>query len=128
MHKALTGMMTTMAIAIGLSLASPAQARPCVVGTEDYTIESGRTFELDQPEPAWIDGEEAGSRVNIRSGPGLEHESTGYGLVRNYIDIIGQGMSESCETWAKVRFPISGHEGWIHGQFIGATYPRGWWD
>lgn len=121
-------LLAPLAIALGLSLATPAQARTCIIGAGGYPIESGTTFELDPPEPGWIDGEEAGSRVNIRSGPGTEYESTGYGLVGNYIDIIGQGLSESCETWALVRFPISEHEGWIHSQFIDATYARGWWD
>ena len=76
---------------------------------DDY-IPVGRRFEVD-PEPAYITGDTAGSRVNVRTGPGSEHEAPAYGLVGDSVQVIGQAFSSNCETWIQVRFPISRHVG-----------------
>ncbi|MEO0988613.1 MAG: SH3 domain-containing protein [Cyanobacteria bacterium J06639_14] len=129
-------MMRNKLIGLGVSalttiaLASPATAQTvetCFV-IDDY-IPVGEAFLYPEPESAYIDGEEPGSRVNVRTGPGTEYEVSSYGLVGDAIDIIGQAFSSECGTWIKVRFPESGFEGWIFEQFIGTFGGgRGWWD
>lgn len=79
-------------------------------------------------EPARIRGSNPGSRVNLREGPGTEFTADAYGLVGDSVQVIGQAFSTECETWAKVRFPQSGYEGWIHANYIEMEYARGWWD
>lgn len=118
-----------IAAVAGLSSVMPVSAGPIevceVVG--DY-IPAGEEFLYQEPEPGYLDGQELGSRVNVRLGPGTEHEATAYGLVGDNVQVIGQAFSRECETWIKVRFPISEFEGWVHAEYIGLPYARGWWD
>lgn len=79
-------------------------------------------------DPAEISGNQIGSRVNMRTGPGTEYDVDAYGLVGDSVTVIGQAFSTECETWAKVKFPESGYEGWMHSRFIELEYGRGWWD
>ena len=79
-------------------------------------------------DPAFITGETPGSRVNLRVGAGTEFDTSGYGLVGDYVEVIGQAFDNNCDTWAKVFFPTSEHEAWIHSRYIEMTYGRGWWD
>lgn len=92
----------------------------------DDHIPVGQRFEIDL-EPGYITGDTVGSQVNVRTGPGSEYEASAYGLVGDSVQIIGQAFSTNCETWIQVRFPISRHVGWIHSNFIGLYYSRGWW-
>lgn len=112
-----------------LSIVTSAEAQTiatCPI-PEDY-IPVGEEFLYPEPEPGYIDGDEPGSRVNVRKGPGTEYEASAYGLVGDSVDVIGQAFSSECETWIKVRFLASEFEGWIHSQFIKLPYARGWWD
>jgi hypothetical protein len=96
-----------------------------------YSIDAYIPVEQNQPvelEPAYITGSQQGSRVNVRTGPGARFDANTYGLVGDAVQVIGQAFSTDCETWFRVRFPISGHIGWIHGNFIELHYGRGWWD
>lgn len=79
-------------------------------------------------DPAKISGNQVGSRVNLRTGPGIEYDADAYGLVGDSVTVIGQAFSTECETWVKVRFSESGYEGWMHSRFIELEYGRGWWD
>ena len=127
MRKKLIGL--SISVLTGLSVIAPAQAQTiatCRV-PDDY-IPVGKEFLYPEPEPGYIDGEETGSRVNVRQGPGTEYEASAYGLVGDSSYIIGQAFSSECETWIKVRFLESEFEGWIHSQFINLPYARGWWD
>jgi hypothetical protein len=112
---------------IALAFARPAHGQTVltceVIG--DY-IPVGETFSVDY-EPAYIDGSTPGSRVNVRTGPGSEFEADAYGLVGDAVQVIGQAFSTNCETWIQVKFPISGHIGWIRSDFIRLHYGRGWW-
>ncbi|MEM6716396.1 MAG: SH3 domain-containing protein [Cyanobacteria bacterium P01_F01_bin.56] len=118
-----------IATATLVSLAAPAHSQTgltCLVyGEADIPVEE--VFSYDDPEPAFIDGEIEGSRVNVRTGPGLDYEATAYGLVGEAVEIIGQAFSRECETWIQVQFPDSEHVGWIHKDFIGPKDGRGWW-
>ncbi|TVQ23656.1 MAG: hypothetical protein EA367_02220 [Leptolyngbya sp. DLM2.Bin15] len=125
--------LTVQGQAIALSLMTvtftgtqAASARSCVVAGDGLTLEAGTIADRSEPDPGWIAGE-AGRRVNIHAGPGVDYAIIDRAWVGSYVDIIGQGLSDSCETWARVRFPISGQTGWIHGRSIDATYPRAWW-
>ncbi|WP_396798601.1 SH3 domain-containing protein [Microcoleus sp. FACHB-1515] len=66
--------------------------------------------------------------MNVRTGPGTEYAATAYGLVGDRIQVIGQAFSRNCETWIQVRFPVSGHIGWVRADFIDLRYARGWWN
>ncbi len=118
-----------LAIAAFTSPLKAQTVETCFIGSIDEYIPVGEPFLYAEPEPDhYIDGEEPGSRVNVRTGPGTEYEASAYGLVGDDVALIGQALSAECETWAKVRFVESGFEGWVHEQFIGSPYGRGWWD
>lgn len=98
----------------------------CEMQAFDEYIPVGKTFPVN-PEPAHIDGSNPGSRVNVRTGPGMEYEISTYGLVGNSVEVIGQAFSTTCETWVQVRLPRSENIGWIRSDFIRLYYQRGWW-
>jgi hypothetical protein len=119
-----------LTITIALSLNYPAYSQGAVMSCEmqpfDEYIPVGKTFPVN-PEPAHIDGSNPGSRVNVRTGPGMEYEISTYGLVENSVEVIGQAFSTTCETWVQVRLPRSENIGWIRSDFIRLYYQRGWW-
>lgn len=115
-------------IPILLAISLPAKGQPVLTcETIDNYIPVEKTFSVDY-EPGYITGDEPGSRVNVRTGPGANYEATAYGLVGDAVQVVGQAFSRDCNTWVQVRFPISGHIGWIHSDFISLHYGRGWWD
>ncbi|MEM9502635.1 MAG: SH3 domain-containing protein [Cyanobacteria bacterium P01_E01_bin.43] len=119
-----------IATATLFSLAAPAHSQPvltCPVYADDTYIPVEEVFSYDEPESAFIDGETIGSRVNVRTGPGLDYEVTTYGLVGEDVEIIGQAFSRECETWIQVRFPGSEPVGWVHKDFIGPKRGTSWW-
>jgi len=113
-----------------LSTMAPAYSQT-VLTCPVYSMDTHIPVEQNQPvepEPAYITGNQQGSRVNVRTGPGTRFDANGYGLVGDAVQVTGQAFSNNCETWFRVRFPMSGHTGWIHGNFIELHYARGWWD
>ncbi|MEL6399128.1 MAG: SH3 domain-containing protein [Cyanobacteria bacterium J06626_4] len=119
-----------IATATLFSLAAPAHSQPvltCPVYADDTDIPAEEVFSYDEPEPAFIDGETVGSRVNVRTGPGLDYEVTAYGLVGEDVELIGQAFSRECETWIQVKFPVSEQVGWVHKDFIGPKRGTSWW-
>ena len=93
-----------------------------------FPVSAGERFDLE-PSPSYIDGENPGSRVNVRTGPGTEYSTKGiYGLVGEDVTSIGFGYDRNCQLWFKVRFPTSQHEGWMHGDYVEAYYPGGLFD
>ncbi|MGB7313899.1 MAG: SH3 domain-containing protein [Nodosilinea sp.] len=112
---------------VALAFAQPAYSQSvltCQV-IDDY-VPVGEKFVVDY-EPAYIDGSTPGSRVNVRTGPGSEFEANAYGLVGDAVQVVGQAFSTNCDTWIQVKFPVSGHTGWVHSDFIRLHYGRGWW-
>lgn len=99
------------------------------VGVSYIQIPVGRSFSLgNDPEPAYISGNVPGSQVNVRTGPGTEYAATAYGLVGDFVQAFDYAFSSECETWLRVRFPVSGHIGWIHVNHVTFHYGRGIWD
>ncbi|MBE7383393.1 MAG: SH3 domain-containing protein [Leptolyngbya sp. SIO1E4] len=127
MKQTLTGLSITAITCLIVTIPAQAQTIEVCPVVDDY-VPAGEAFLYPEPEPGYIDGEEPGSRVNVRTGPGTEYEASAYGLVGDSINVIGQAFSSECETWIKVRFLESEFEGWIHAQFIKLPYARGWWD
>lgn len=118
-----------VAAATGLTLTISTQARAvefCEI--LDGSVPAEEEFLWPDPEPASIDGDDPGSRVNVRTGPGTNHDAIAYGLVGDSVDAIGQAFDSDCETWLKVRFPVSEVEGWVHAEFVELVYARGLWD
>ena len=119
---------------INLTLA-PAQAdntHICFEVPDDqagsFPVTAGERFNLE-PSPSYISGENPGSRVNVRAGPGTEYSTSGiYGLVGEDVTSIGFGYDLNCQLWFKVRLPASQHEGWIYGAYVEAYYPGGLFD
>ncbi|MBD1912846.1 MULTISPECIES: SH3 domain-containing protein [unclassified Leptolyngbya] len=67
--------------------------------------------------PGRITGATPGSRVNIRTQPSTSASSPGYGLVGDRVEVI-RSTTRDGFPWHYVRFPQSGVEGWINGNFI----------
>lgn len=91
--KRLTQTVATMALAV--SLGAPALAYP-----------------------AQIVGRAPGSQVNVRSAPSVNAPSPSYGLVGDRVEVLNDTRGDDGFTWYYVRFPGSGAEGWIRGDFI----------
>lgn len=106
----------------------PARAdRICFESNEFVpTVRAGQRFSLGDGDASYLTGNTAGSRVNIRNGPGTEYSTDGsYGLVGEDVTSLMFGYDSNCETWYKVRFPSSGYEGWVHGNYVEFYNPRG---
>ena len=56
-----------------------------------------------------LHGQEQGSKVNVRPQPSINAYDGSYGLVGESVKVLG-----SNDDWYWVRFPQSGHEGWLH--------------
>jgi SH3 domain protein len=65
-------------------------------------------------EPAWVTGE---VRLNLRSGPGNQHQILGVLKTGDPLQVL-----ERSEDWAKVR-TAGGQEGWVPGGFLQAQAP-----
>ncbi|MEO1209406.1 MAG: SH3 domain-containing protein [Cyanobacteria bacterium J06638_20] len=68
--------------------------------------------------PARIVGDTPGSQVNVRSAPSVNASSPSYGLVGDRIEVLNDTRGNDGFTWYYVRFPASGAEGWIRGDFV----------
>jgi hypothetical protein len=120
----------TIASLPNLNRAALAQAQStCFMAATDEYIEVGKRYPVGQtPEPAYITGNEVGSRVNIRTGPGLQYNTNGHGLVGEDITALDMALDTDCAVWIRVRFPSSGHEAWIHQNYFSFYYGRGFFD
>uniref|UniRef100_A0A0C1R0Y9 SH3b domain-containing protein n=1 Tax=Tolypothrix bouteillei VB521301 TaxID=1479485 RepID=A0A0C1R0Y9_9CYAN len=76
---------------------------------------------------ATLIGQEYGSRINLRSGPGTNFPDKGYGLVGDRVHILREvgGSPRDLATverqgsvWYRVGFPKSGARGWVREDFI----------
>jgi len=65
-------------------------------------------------EPAWVTGE---VRLNLRSGPGNQHQVLGVLKTGDAVQVL-----ERSDDWAKVRTG-GGQEGWVPGGFLQAQAP-----
>ncbi len=82
-----------------------------------------------------VRGLEPGSRVNMRSGPGVEFDSRGYVLVGQEVTLLSNNVRRSVDgrflgrpeqrrdrngvIWYLVEYLESRTRGWIRGDFIG---------
>jgi len=58
------------------------------------------------------------SQITLRNGPGMQFNSPGYGLVGDAVDVLDVANDSSGNVWYKVKFPRSGAEGWIRGDYL----------
>lgn len=127
-----TAMAAIAAIGIALGPTQAGNTQVCFEVPDDhegsFPVSAGERFALE-PSSSYIDGENPGSRVNVRTGPGTEYATNGsYGLVGEDVTSIGFGYDRNCQLWFQVRFPTSQHEGWIHDDYVEAYYPSGLFD
>lgn len=79
--------------------------------------------------PGRIIGNTPGSQVNVRSRPSTSAPSPHYGLVGDRVEILDTATGSDGWLWYYIRFPQSGAEGWIRGDFIreeAAAPPNRW--
>lgn len=74
---------------------------------------------------ATLIGNEPNSRVTLRSGPGANYKSLGYGLVGDRVLVLTVTAPEvdyekdnQGKGWYRVGFPRSGAQGWIREDFL----------
>ncbi|WP_207713964.1 SH3 domain-containing protein [Scytonema sp. UIC 10036] len=76
---------------------------------------------------ATLIGQEYGSRINLRSGPGTDFPEKGYGLVGDRVHILRKAggipqdlaaVERRGSVWYRVGFPKSGARGWVREDFI----------
>ncbi len=75
-----------------------------------------------------IVGNERGSRVNMRSGPGTEFDSPGYVLVGQTVRMLNDSNGNRIRRvdnqrmeWFFVEYIPSNTRGWVRGDFIGPS-------
>lgn len=101
----------------------------CFMAATDEYIEVGKRYPVGlNPEPAYIIGNEVGSQVNTRTGPGLQYNISGQGLVGEDVIALDMALDSNCDVWLRIRFPASDHEGWIHQNYFSFYYGRGFFD
>lgn len=83
------------ALVLALSLHLPALARPAVLTTQ-----------------------EAGSRINVRSGPSISASTPHYGLAGDRIETLDEIRDGNGDRWYYVRFSSSNAEGWVRADFV----------
>lgn len=98
-----------------------------ITGRQEY-VDVGERFSLGEEAPAYLEGQQSGSRINVRTGPGTGYEANAYGLVGEDVLALDFAYDLNCEIWYRVRFPASQHEGWIHTDLVRFYYGRGLWD
>ena len=111
------GLMATVVILSSFTLISPTIAQ-----TRLAQNPFGR--EMSQCR-AVLKAEDLDSRINLRSGPGVEYAKVGYGLVGDRVFVLTQGPPEvdyekdsEGYGWYRVGFPRSGAKGWIREDFL----------
>lgn len=62
--------------------------------------------------------QDSNAQINVRDGPGLDSYNRHYGLAGDRVNIIGSTQSSDGSVWYHVKFPVSGANGWIRGDFI----------
>lgn len=76
---------------------------------------------------ATLIGQEYGSQINLRSGPGTDFPEKGYGLVGDRVHILRRTGGSPKDTayverrgsgWYRVGFPKSGARGWVRQDFV----------
>lgn len=119
------------AIALLPSLTGTALAQAqstCFMAATDEYIEVGKRYPVNRnPEPAYITGDEVGSRVNTRTGPGLQYNINGHGLVGEDVTALDMALDSNCDVWIRVRFS-SNREAWIYQNYFSFYYGRGFFD
>lgn len=65
------------------------------------------------------------ARITLRSGPGVNYRSLGYGLVSDRVYILASSPPEpdyaqdrQGYNWYRVGFPVSGAKGWIREDLL----------
>lgn len=58
------------------------------------------------------------SQINLRESPDPGSQRLGYGLVGDRVEILEQVPGADDYTWYRVRFYVSGAEGWIRNDFV----------
>lgn len=58
------------------------------------------------------------SQINLREAPDPGSQRLGYGLVGDRVEILEQVPGSDDYTWYRVRFYVSGAEGWIRNDFV----------
>jgi hypothetical protein len=77
---------------------------------------------------ATLTGETPGSRINLRSGPSINYQQEGYGLVGDLVVILRESGGTHFDlaaakdrlgsSWYRVGFSESGARGWVREDFV----------
>jgi uncharacterized protein YraI len=66
--------------------------------------------------PARVAGEDPGSAVNMRSGPGKDYRILDTTSVGDFVNVISDNKDVDDKTWYKIE--ASGTVGWVRGDYI----------
>lgn len=66
---------------------------------------------------AVLTADDPDSQINLRESPSATGRRKGYGLVGDRVIVIKQSTADG-SIWYQVRFPESGAQGWIRGDFV----------
>lgn len=85
--------------------------QPSFAPSNDTTYSYHRECATRVRNDTWvlIHGQDFGSKVNIRPGPGFNHYDGRYTLVGDSAKVIGKRGN-----WYNARFAETLHEGWLH--------------
>ncbi|MGY6529243.1 MAG: SH3 domain-containing protein [Cyanobacterium sp.] len=103
-----------LVLATGVMVAKPDRA----IAQYEFTNERSTCY-------ANLTASSNATKINLRSGPGTQYNTRGYGLVGDFVYILegdrqfGDYAQDSTgKLWYKVGFPKSGARGWIRADFL----------
>jgi hypothetical protein len=73
------------------------------------------------PRPGSLTAVQPDARINFRERPDINSPARGFGAVNQTVTLLDAAQDDDGFTWYRVRFPDTGVEGWIRGDFVVAT-------
>ena len=89
-------------------------------GTYEKTMQGNFIPGIDPtPNKGQLTAKTSDAQINVRTGPGTTFDSPHYGVVRDEVTLLESAREAGSEQiWYKVKFTVSGIEGWIRSDFI----------
>lgn len=77
----------------------------------------GQALPVDA-QPARLTSRSPNSAINVRTAPTTQAAAPSYGIAGDRVEILSQTRGSDGYTWYRVRFVVSGLQGWVRGDFV----------
>jgi hypothetical protein len=73
--------------------------------------------------PGRLIAEQADAKINVRKKPGVQAEILHYGVPSDRVTLINSSYDAAGAIWYEAKFPDSGAQGWVRGDFVQRLTP-----